>query len=604
MTIGESSLLESWKEWASGEGSDVAQVWPAVCLASPSGSKRLRFLAKSFGTDFALFKGETGELLAKPEQPSIDWEQFGILCRVVANRKQSEIIWEESPLTALAVPFRAGEEWHVAAAVFLTAPLSPQDSLEAHAERLGAKASHLHHWAAHQHVWDPRILLQVADACREHFRTLDRVEDLESQADEMSMHLAGVYEEISLLHRLTRNLRLSKTDEELAKIAIDWLMEVVPAQGIGLVLLPVDSTDENYLGKVRTQNVLLKAGNLPLTDEQFCSLMEHWNVRKAIDPLVRNFSDPFTFEAFSIRNVIAVPVTEGENLLGYLAAFNHRQDQQFGSMEANLLHSVATIIGVHSANLELYRQQSMLLAGVIRALTSAIDAKDPYTCGHSDRVARIAVRLAQEMGYPPEMLSRVYLAGLLHDIGKIGVNDAVLQKPGKLTDEEYDHIKTHVEKGHRILAGLKQLDDILPVVLHHHESWDGTGYPHKLAGEAIPPIARIVAVADAYDAMASNRPYRSRMPNDKIDEIIRKGAGRQWDPQVVEAFFRARDDLRQIADEKDLKLINHPLLGPIVRKSLDMTNNGNGKKSQNFSTSQPAGEGSQSTKSESTMAPM
>ncbi|MBC7353361.1 MAG: hypothetical protein H5U08_13450, partial [Thermogutta sp.] len=114
-------------------------------------------------------------------------------------------------------------------------------------------------------------------------------------------------------------------------------------------------------------------------------------------------------------------------------------------------------------------------------------------------------------------------------------------------------------------------------------------------GEAIPPIARIVAVADAYDAMASNRPYRSRMPNDKIDEIIRKGAGRQWDPRVVEAFFRARDDLRQIADEKDLKLINHPLLGPIVRKSLGMTDNG--KASQDGSNHQSAADRSQAAKS-------
>ncbi|GIX02273.1 MAG: hypothetical protein KatS3mg112_1210 [Thermogutta sp.] len=595
MTIGEPSLVDAWQQWGTTESSGFVEIWPMGSSVTPADSKCLGFLTKSFGTDFAVFKGETGELLAKPEEPSIDWEQFGILCRVVATRGQPEIIWEEPPLTALAVPFLAGDEWHVAAAVFMTASLPPQDSLKLQAERLGTNAASLHRWAARQRVWDPQILLQVAQACREHFLTLHRIKDLESQADEMSMHLAGVYEEISLLHRLTRNLRLSKTDEELAKIAIDWLMEVVPAQGIGLVLLPVDSTDENYIGKVRTQNVLLKAGDLPLTDEQFCSLMEHWNVRKAIDPLVRNFSDPFTFEGFTIRNVIAVPVTEGENLLGYLAAFNHRQGHQFGSMEANLLHSVATIIGVHSANLELYRQQSMLLAGVIRALTSAIDAKDPYTCGHSDRVARIAVRLAQEMGYPPEMLSRVYLAGLLHDIGKIGVNDAVLQKPGKLTDEEFDHIKTHVEKGHRILSGLKQLDDILPAVLHHHESWDGTGYPHKLAGEAIPPIARIVAVADAYDAMASNRPYRSRMPNDKIDEIIRKGAGRQWDPRVVEAFFRARDDLRQIADEKDLKLINHPLLGPIVRKSLGMTDNG--KASQDGSNHQSAADRSQAAKS-------
>jgi len=405
--------------------------------------------------------------------------------------------------------------------------------------------------------------------------------------EEMSVHMAAVYEEISLLHRLTRDLRLSKSDEDLARTALQWLLDIVRAEGIGLLLLPVAEQDDNFLGNVRTKPVLLTVGKFPFSTEAFLTLAEHFEVRSAKDPVVKNFSEePFVFASVPLRNLMAVPVLEGENLFGYLAAVNHTRGEQFGSMEANLLHSVATIIGVHSGNIDLYRQQAELLAGVVKALTSAIDAKDPYTCGHSDRVARIAVRLAQELGYPSDTLSRVYLAGLLHDIGKIGVNDAVLQKPGKLTDQEFELIKTHVKTGFRILSGLKQLDDINTVVLHHHEAWNGNGYPEKLVGENIPQIARIVAVADAYDAMASDRPYRSRMPNDKIDEIIRNGAGRQWDPKVVEAFFRARDDLRQIADEKDLRLLDHPLLGPIIRKSLGLPENGNGV--GNGATDQPS----------------
>jgi putative nucleotidyltransferase with HDIG domain len=195
----------------------------------------------------------------------------------------------------------------------------------------------------------------------------------------------------------------------------------------------------------------------------------------------------------------------------------------------------------------LYRQQSELLAGIVRALTSAIDAKDPYTCGHSDRVARIAVRLAEELGGDAKMLDSIYLAGLLHDIGKIGIDDSVLRKPGRLSDEEYAHIKRHVEIGHRILRDLHKLEDVLPVVLHHHESWDGDGYPNRLSFHEIPLAARIVAVADSYDAMSSDRPYRAGMPEEKIDAIFRAGAGKQWDPEVVAAFFRARDDIRAIA---------------------------------------------------------
>jgi len=161
-------------------------------------------------------------------------------------------------------------------------------------------------------------------------------------------------------------------------------------------------------------------------------------------------------------------------------------------------------------------------------------------------VARIAVRLARELGCSPQELNTIYLSGLLHDIGKIGTNDAVLRKPGKLTESEYEHIKQHVEIGHRILYDLKKLGDVLPVVLYHHESWDGQGYPQHLSSEEIPFSARIVSVADAYDAMGSNRPYRTGLPDSKIDEVFRAGAGKQWDPTVVAAFFRARDDLREI----------------------------------------------------------
>lgn len=541
-----------------------------------SGLTTARVFAEAFGQSFAVFDGVSGELLsANPELP-LDWDLFGILCRVVSRRREPEIIWEEDPLLFLAIPHLDGDEERVAIGAFVSRFVAADEDLSLQSQSVSIDRAKLSAWAVRQIPWQPQALLQVAEATLNHLRQLSRARLLEKQMEEMSVHLAAVYEEISLLHRLTRDLRLSKSDEDLARTALRWLLEIVPAEGIGLILLPVAEQDGSFLGNIRTTPVLLTAGNFPFTTEAFLGLAEHFQVRSAKDPVVKNYSEePFLFAEVPLRNLIVVPVLEGENLFGYLAAVNHSGGEQFGSMEANLLQSVATIVGVHSGNIDLYRQQAELLAGVIKALTSAIDAKDPYTCGHSDRVARIAVRLAQELGYPSEVLSRVYLAGLLHDIGKIGVHDAVLQKPGKLTNREFELIKTHVKTGFRILSGLKQLEDVTQVVLHHHEAWNGTGYPEKLAGEAIPQIARIIAVADAYDAMASDRPYRTRMPNAKIDEIIRTGAGQQWDPTVVEAFFRARDDLRQIADEKDLCLLDHPLLGPVIRKSMGLPENGN-----------------------------
>jgi HD-GYP domain-containing protein (c-di-GMP phosphodiesterase class II) len=142
----------------------------------------------------------------------------------------------------------------------------------------------------------------------------------------------------------------------------------------------------------------------------------------------------------------------------------------------------------------------------------------------------------------------------LHDIGKIGIDDAVLRKPGKLTNEEFEHIKEHPELGYRILADIKQLADVLPAVLHHHEQWDGRGYPFKLSGELIPMIARIVAVADAFDAMTSDRPYRPGMAIEKVDEIFTSGRGRQWDPEVVAAYFSAHQDILDIAENERANL--------------------------------------------------
>src|SRR5207245_11203562 len=132
----------------------------------------------------------------------------------------------------------------------------------------------------------------------------------------------------------------------------------------------------------------------------------------------------------------------------------------------------------------------------------------------------------------------IYLAGLLHDVGKIGIKDAILGKPGALTPEEFEHIKQHVTIGYKILSDLRPIRNLLPGVLYHHERYDGTGYPDGLAGEASPLLARILAVADGYDAMSHPRPYRDAMPYRRVEEILSEGAGIQWEKKVVTAFFR------------------------------------------------------------------
>lgn len=172
----------------------------------------------------------------------------------------------------------------------------------------------------------------------------------------------------------------------------------------------------------------------------------------------------------------------------------------------------------------------------VGSLANALDARDQYTAGHSKRVSELSSATAAAMGLPPAHVEQVRIGALLHDIGKIGINDSVLQKPGRLTDEEFDLVKQHPVIGRRILEGVQGLAPFLATVEYHHENWDGSGYPLGQAGETTQIDARIVHVADAYDAMTTNRSYRRGMTHERAVEILREYAGTQFDPQIVEVF--------------------------------------------------------------------
>ncbi len=176
----------------------------------------------------------------------------------------------------------------------------------------------------------------------------------------------------------------------------------------------------------------------------------------------------------------------------------------------------------------------------ITALAYALEAKDKYTSGHSRRVAETSIAIAEELGLPQHSTERIRQAGLIHDIGKIGVRESVLNKPGRLTDEEFQHVKYHCEMGEHILTPIVEDEEMLKVVRHHHERYDGTGYPDRLKYEQIPLGARILAVADSYDAMTSERPYRKAMSAEAACAEIERGKRTQFDPEVADAFLKSR----------------------------------------------------------------
>jgi putative two-component system response regulator len=171
---------------------------------------------------------------------------------------------------------------------------------------------------------------------------------------------------------------------------------------------------------------------------------------------------------------------------------------------------------------------------VIYSLAAAVEAKDPYTEAHTQRVAESARRIGARMGLPQEDQQALYRGGIIHDIGKIGIPDQILLKPGELDSEEQTQMHLHPLIGEGIVAPLRFGADLLPMVRHHHERYDGTGYPDRLAGEDIPLLARILSVCDAYDALTNDRPYREGKSVDAALTVLRQGAGQQWDPEIVQ----------------------------------------------------------------------
>ena len=193
--------------------------------------------------------------------------------------------------------------------------------------------------------------------------------------------------------------------------------------------------------------------------------------------------------------------------------------------------------------LKVEEQSSKIRAAFFNAVTSlayALEAKDVYTSGHSQRVTEISVAIAEEMKLPPETIEKVRLAGLVHDIGKIGIRESVLNKPASLTDEEFAHIRSHSEAGERILTPIIEDKEILKAVRHHHERYDGKGYPDGLKGDEVPLLARILAVADTFDAMTSKRPYRDALSHEAAYAEVERYRGTQFAPDAADAFLKIR----------------------------------------------------------------
>jgi putative nucleotidyltransferase with HDIG domain len=264
-----------------------------------------------------------------------------------------------------------------------------------------------------------------------------------------------------------------------------------------------------------------------------------WQVMKTGKPLQLSLGARSARQAGgtpSDQNGIAVPVKTRGKTFGVIYACGKRNEQVFSASERDMLCGIANQAAVALENATLYHDLENVFVGVAWSFASALDAKSPWTAGHSKRVTQYAVAIAEELNQGAEFLNSVQACGLLHDIGKLAVPERLLEKPGVITRDEHLIICEHAVKGANILGHIDTFQPFLPGIRHHHERWDGSGFPDGLRSDDIPLIARVLAVADSYDAITSDRPYRRRRCREEAFEEIKRCSGTQFDPQVVEAF--------------------------------------------------------------------
>jgi hypothetical protein len=500
---------------------------------------RLRDMADRTGLSFLCVDAGTGIVVESTDDESLSWLPMTVL-QILEDVREPRVIECSSQLLYGLVPLAEidGHRFVAVTTAFCKPGTRPDDLVLAAAEK-GWSSDRLDQWMARQPHCSPLLLERLLIITSEQADSRSEASSLQADVTQLSNEIEQTYEEISLLHSLTQNLQISRGPVEVAQLCVSRMHGLIESAG-NIIWLEDKQTGSHFLIE----------GDIPFDEIGLARLISRFDDYDWARPLVKNRVQGTLLGSDypGLENFVIVPITGGSHRSGWILSCNLRDNREFGSVEGSLLNSVATILGTHVRNIDLYQQHEDLLISFVRSLVSTLDAKDPYTRGHSERVALISRRLGQHLNLPEEDLNDIYLSGMLHDVGKIGVDDRVLQKPGKLTDEEFEEIKEHPMIGYNILKGMKNLQKILPGVRHHHESVDGTGYPDKLAGDEIPLMARIMAVADAYDAMGSSRVYRKGMPLEKLEDIFRNGSGQQWDSRIIDAYFELRDEIRQICD--------------------------------------------------------
>ena len=364
----------------------------------------------------------------------------------------------------------------------------------------------------------------------------DEFEELAGSFNTMASRLGRQFNTLATIAEIDRAILSALETETIADTVLTRMRDVFPCDGIVVTLVDPDSSDRarTYIAnETPEREALVEATQLTAAEIQELRDNPESLITNAdeggphyLAPLARRGSKSFWVLPIFLKEKLSGIIT-----LGYADPPEHSHEDLAQARQ------LADQVAVALSNARLIEELNQLNWGTLTALARAIDAKSSWTAGHSERVTELALKIGRVMGLPSKELDILHRGGLLHDIGKIGIPATVLDKPGRLTEEEFLVMREHPRKGARILEPIAAYAEVVPIVLQHHEWLDGSGYPDGLAGEDISLGGRIFAVADVFDALSSNRPYRDGLDRAEAVERIKQGTGHQFDPKVVEAFL-------------------------------------------------------------------
>jgi putative nucleotidyltransferase with HDIG domain len=363
------------------------------------------------------------------------------------------------------------------------------------------------------------------------------------------------YRALHLLYEADRAFRDIEDVKQLMENLLDLIMENIPASRGYVFLL---QRDTGHLVPYVRRPVEAPSDDAEIVVSQTIlqTAVKQKSSIISSDALVdERFIHSKSVAHLAIRSAMCTPLINRGKVLGVAYVDSANETDLFSREDLALFSAVSLKAGIAIDNARLYDDLRGLFYNTVETLVRTIQAKDQYTSGHSTRVSRYALLIADKLGLSTKEKHQLYLASMLHDIGKIGVPDELLHRPGKLSDEEMERVRSHVQLGASMIEMLGEMHPIVPLIRHHHECWDGTGYPDGMKGEEIPRISRIIAVADMYDAMTSDRPYRSRRTHQEAVDEIKRTTGTKLDPRVAEVFLQVLKDISPTADSSATMVI-------------------------------------------------